>query len=556
VEPIRLEDRRPWSRRVGAGLILCLLAAAAAVAFVAQARQRREVARRAQENLASIAHMTSTRLNNWLYNKTLRSREALDGGPLEAALRAALTRGEGDARQRELLGGFALGAEFEAAGLADRSGRWLPGAGVGDLSLLCASPCLKTALEPSCFPHKGANGWAQTEFPVAISAGETGVPAGYLVFVSLPQLSISGVVGGFRTYAARFRLEIVELDGQDAHVLWASDSLPGSGPGPVYPISGFSPVKEALEGSVGPGEGPGADALTYLYATSFVARTRWGVVATVPREDVLAPVRTTGFLAWGFILALILAGGVLLTRLWSRSYWKTLGESHSLLAGLVKRLLRAQEEERTHLSHELHDGLAQYLAAAQFHLGAAQQSAGPTPTETRDELERVSALLAEGSAECRRVIADLRPPELEELDLVGALGRLAPAAGPQFRLEVVGGAALAETAPEVKCVLYRIAQEAVANAVRHSAAREIVVSVVAEQGSVRLEVRDDGRGFDPRFASERGHFGLAVMRERAGLVGGELQVESEPGCGTVIRARVDAGPKVNGPGAEVGRVSA
>ena len=109
------------------------------------------------------------------------------------------------------------------------------------------------------------------------------------------------------------------------------------------------------------------------------------------------------------------------------------------------------------------------------------------------------------------------------------------------RMGRILGAALAEATPEVKCVLYRIAQEAVANAVRHASAQLVVLSVAARDGSVVLEVRDDGRGFDPRFAAERGHFGLAVMRERAGLVGGTLDLLTEPGRGTVVRVRVEAG---------------
>jgi len=542
VEPIRIEDRRPWLRRVGALSLLCALGASAAVAFVAEARQRREVTRRARENLASITHLASTRLNQWLYFKTLLSLKALDDGPLGEALRASVARGRGDDRQRELLGLFLKGAGFSAAGLVDPSGCWLPDSGVGDLSLLCENPCLNTALTPACFPHKGITGLSQTEFPVAVPGAEGGAPAGFLVFVGLPQASIPEVVGWFDSYTTNIYLEIIEQEGDNARILWTPASGFQVSGSELYPLASSLPAQEALYGMVGPGEGPDTEGLPYLFATSYIARTRWGVVARVPREDVLAPVRTTGFLAWGFTLALILAGGIFLNRMWSRSYWKTLGESHALLAELVKRLLQAQEEERTHLSHELHDGLAQYLAAAQFHLGAAQQSAGPTLVEAREELERVSALLTEGAAECRRVIANLRPPELEEQDLVGALSRLAPAAGPPFRLEVVGAAGLATVPPEVKYVLYRIAQEAVANAVHHAEAREIVLGLRFEGEAVVLEVRDDGRGFDPHRTAAPGHFGLAVMRERAGLVGGELELCTEPGHGTVVRVRVAGAP--------------
>ena len=536
MEVIRLEDRRPWLRRAGAVLLLCVLAGAAAAAFLAQARQRREVTRRAQENLASITHLTATRLNGWLYSKAMISREILEDGARAGSLRLALARGEGDARQRELLGAFARGAGFAAAGVADRTGRWLPQSGVGDPTLLCPAPCLDTRFTPACSPHRGMDGRSRMEFPVPLADGK-GHTDGYIVFVEVLPKPLLYTLGAYRSYSSGFHLEIVERENGDVRVVWASDPLLRPGTGSVYLLSSFLPAQEALDGAAGPGEGPHVDSLPYLYATSYVPRTRWGVVATVPREEVLAPVRTTGYLAWGFTLLLIAAGGGLLARLWSRGYRETLARSHSLLAALVKRLLRAQEEERTHLSHELHDGLAQYLAAAQFHLAAAHESLGPAAPAIHQELGRVSSLLSEGAQECRRVIADLRPPELEELDLVGALGRLAPVPGPQFRLEAVGAAALAEVSPEVKCVLYRIAQEAVANAVRHAAAGHVVVTVAAEGGGAVLEVRDDGRGITPRAATERGHYGLAVMRERAGLVGGALEVESEPGRGTTVRVR-------------------
>jgi signal transduction histidine kinase len=145
------------------------------------------------------------------------------------------------------------------------------------------------------------------------------------------------------------------------------------------------------------------------------------------------------------------------------------------------------------------------------------------------------------------LIYELRPPALEQEGLVGALQRRIDAvegrAGIQARLLVEGKIEVEEPVEEA---LYRIAQEALNNALKHAAAEAVTVRVHTGQDIVRMSVVDDGRGFDPEIASQQGGMGLTTMRERAERVGGKLTVLSSPGQGTTVQIAVRASPAVHG----------
>jgi signal transduction histidine kinase len=187
-------------------------------------------------------------------------------------------------------------------------------------------------------------------------------------------------------------------------------------------------------------------------------------------------------------------------------------------------------EERNRLARELHDALTQSLFGLRLRLEAGDTAAA-------------TSLLEEIFAELRSLILQLRPPDLERDGLAASLAK---------HLEVVGRThglathldvgSLGELEPDVEQALFRIAQEAVTNVVRHAAAASVSVHLDRAGDDVELEVRDDGLGFDPadRAISAR-RLGLVSMRERAVDLGGALEIESSPGRGTRIRARVPAG---------------
>jgi len=187
-------------------------------------------------------------------------------------------------------------------------------------------------------------------------------------------------------------------------------------------------------------------------------------------------------------------------------------------------------EERNRLARELHDALTQSLFGLRLRL-----EAGDTAGATN--------LLDEIFAELRSLILQLRPPALERDGLVASLAK---------HLEVVGrthgvgtrldAASLGDVSAEAEQALFRIAQEALTNVVRHAEAREVLVSIDRADDQVQLAVSDDGRGFDPsqRAISSR-RLGLVTMHERAADLGGSLEIDSAPGSGTTVRARVPAG---------------
>jgi two-component system sensor histidine kinase UhpB len=196
--------------------------------------------------------------------------------------------------------------------------------------------------------------------------------------------------------------------------------------------------------------------------------------------------------------------------------------------------LRAQEQERARVARDLHDEVNQSLTGLLLRLEAAREAA---PPELEPELAETRALANEAMRELLSLARQLRPTALDDLGLAAAVS------GQVEQLERSGLAAelsvegdLSGLDEDVQLVVYRVAQEALANAARHSEAGRVEVALRRSGEGVELSVADDGRGFAFE-QSERG-LGIGGMRERALLVGGELTIESRPGQGTTVRLAV------------------
>ncbi|HVS01004.1 MAG TPA: GAF domain-containing sensor histidine kinase [Thermoanaerobaculia bacterium] len=203
----------------------------------------------------------------------------------------------------------------------------------------------------------------------------------------------------------------------------------------------------------------------------------------------------------------------------------------------ARRLESAQTEERNRLAREIHDTLAQDLSAIAFQLEAAEAllAQQADPERVQKSISAALGLARKGLEEARRSVLNLRAAPLEGRTLPEALAALATEAGAAFE-SVPGAVALP---PAVEVGLYRIAQEALQNALRHAAADQIVIRLETAKDRVRLTVQDDGRGF-PGEEVSAGRFGLVGMRERARLLGGSFQVESSPGAGTRVTVEVSS----------------
>jgi PAS domain S-box-containing protein len=215
---------------------------------------------------------------------------------------------------------------------------------------------------------------------------------------------------------------------------------------------------------------------------------------------------------------------------------------HARLQEVSRRLVTLQEAERRSLAVELHDRVGQSLSALGIQLALLESTLGPAPAKAREILRETQAILLETGDAVRGVIAELRPEALQEFGLGAALRTLSETTRRRFgfRLEVSAPEEDLRLPPPVEAALYRICQEAIANAARHAGAKRVAIIIRARARGAGLCIADDGRGFDP--AALRGqvrpaHWGLLMMRERADSVGATLRVRSAPGEGTAIHVK-------------------
>ena len=214
------------------------------------------------------------------------------------------------------------------------------------------------------------------------------------------------------------------------------------------------------------------------------------------------------------------------------------GRRASRYAALV---VQAEEDQRRRLARELHDEPLQLF----LHLARRLESlagVADVPSDVAKELESARRQSLEAAQRLRTLARDLRPPTLDQLGLVAAIKSLVveiqDGAPVEVELTVEGDAV--RLAPDVELGAFRIVQEAIRNALNHAAATRVSVRVAYSAGGLSITVTDDGRGFVLEGLAELGsHFGLIGMGERARLLGGELDLRSAPGRGTVVGLRVE-----------------
>ena len=197
-------------------------------------------------------------------------------------------------------------------------------------------------------------------------------------------------------------------------------------------------------------------------------------------------------------------------------------------------------EERNRLAREIHDTLAQGLAAITLQLEAADALAASRPQRAHLAVQRALGLARNNLEEARRSVMDLRAAPLQGYTLPEALVLLVDSVdrlpvrfrhSPETNFPTLPG--------RVETSLYRIAQEALTNALRHANAQHIEMTLTATEQMINLVIQDDGNGFDPDTVTQAsGHFGLTGMTERARLLNGTICIQSEPGTGTRIDVRV------------------
>jgi NarL family two-component system sensor histidine kinase LiaS len=219
-----------------------------------------------------------------------------------------------------------------------------------------------------------------------------------------------------------------------------------------------------------------------------------------------------------------------------------LGRRLNQMAEQLQNLLQTREElaaveERSRLARELHDAVKQQLFATAMQIAAAQARLESDPAAAERHLAEAATLAQQAQRELAGLILELRPAALADQALDEALQAYVVDWSRQSGVAVQLDLAARQRLPlGIEQALFRVAQEALSNVARHSGAGRVTVSLQRPENNVRLQVRDDGRGFTPQAVN--GGYGLETMRQRMAVLGGALQVHSAPGSGTVITAVV------------------
>jgi len=231
-----------------------------------------------------------------------------------------------------------------------------------------------------------------------------------------------------------------------------------------------------------------------------------------------------------------------------RHYGQLLARSHLMqeqLRHLSHQILLAQEEERKHISRELHDEISQILTGINVRLAALKRETTVNAGGLKRRIASTQRLVEKSVAAVHHFARELRPAMLDDLGLIPTLlaymKDLGKRTGLQIRFTTSTAARIEQLDSLRRTVLYRVAQEALTNVAKHAQASLVKVSIQIQPGAICMEVSDNGKSFsvdDALGARRRRRLGLLGMRERAEMVGGTFAIESAPGKGTTIRVQV------------------
>jgi signal transduction histidine kinase len=244
-------------------------------------------------------------------------------------------------------------------------------------------------------------------------------------------------------------------------------------------------------------------------------------------------IQTVIFLAVGFSIS------YLMNRI--KKQQQSLEEANRNLSHYASTLDElATTRERNRLARELHDTIAHTLSGLSVQLETIKAYWDVDPKMARESLEKSSKIAHSGLDETRRALKALRVSPLDDLGLVQALSVMAKdsSARANIALDLLIAQKLPVLSPDIEQGIYRIAQEAITNAINHSQARLLTVKMDYQEGHLKLNVQDDGTGFDVEKSNDPNRFGLTGMRERAQLIGGELTILSKPGAGTQVQLTI------------------
>jgi PAS domain S-box-containing protein len=209
------------------------------------------------------------------------------------------------------------------------------------------------------------------------------------------------------------------------------------------------------------------------------------------------------------------------------------------IAGMTRKLVEAQEQERARIARELHDDINQRVALLSIELDELRLKRDDLPTGVRARMDGLQLLASDISTDLHALSHELHSSKLDHLGIVRAMTSWCKEFGDRQKLKIdFKSRHVPKLSQEISICLFRVLQEAAYNAVKHSGAKRIEVQLVENSGEIHLNVSDSGKGFDIEAAGQSHGLGLTSMRERVRLVGGTIAIESEPTGGTKIHVRV------------------
>ncbi|HEX4922399.1 MAG TPA: sensor histidine kinase, partial [Candidatus Bathyarchaeia archaeon] len=220
-----------------------------------------------------------------------------------------------------------------------------------------------------------------------------------------------------------------------------------------------------------------------------------------------------------------------------------LKRAEEALSGMTRKLVEAQEQERARIARELHDDINQRLAMLVVELGQVQENHSELPHVILEHMHKLQQQTTRISADVQALSHDLHSSQLEYLGVVAGMKSWCKEFGERQKLKIDCRHDVRSTlTPEIGLCLFRVLQEALHNAAKHSGVNRINVQLHEESGEVHLNVRDLGKGFDVEVARQGRGLGLTSMRERVRLVNGTIEIQSTPMGGTTIHVRVPLEP--------------
>jgi signal transduction histidine kinase len=239
----------------------------------------------------------------------------------------------------------------------------------------------------------------------------------------------------------------------------------------------------------------------------------------------------------GVLMSLVCGWYILRLERQGRLRYQALARSRLELEGLSARLVEAQEEERRSISRELHDEVGQSLGALLVELAQLSKLVPPEDRVTQAQITHIKSVAETAVKSIRDIALLLRPPMLDDLGLVPALEWQAREISRRSEMEVeVRSENVSEDlGDETKVTIYRLVQEALNNAATHASAKNAKVTVIQNADNITVKITDDGHGFDPD--RQRG-MGILGMEERVRRLGGTLAIESAPGKGATVKAKL------------------